>query len=332
VTGFVAGHERKVLLHTLLLLGDIQVSQAADDALRSSDASLNELLRRHQSGDWMEEGEAAQRQNEFAAEHGLLVATEYKLTGGREILIVTAQDRTHTSVLLPDEYQSKEVGIIEGYARWAERYDNWKNPLIAVEEPVMIELLHGSQFKTALDVGTGTGRHAIRLAGNGVRVVGCDLSSEMLKVAQAKSASVGNPLSLIQATTEMSLPFKAECFDLLLCSLVLSHVTNLRECVREFARVHAKGGTCLISEFHPDAITAARWRTSLQETDSLYRLPNMPHTREDYLNAFQDAGYNVKRVIDLRVADVPAGYFPPTMVAEHGGNGLCLIVLAERDG
>lgn len=312
----------------LLTLGEIQVSQAASDALRSSNTSLDDLLHRHQSGDWKEEGEAAQRHNEFATEHGLPVAAEYKITDGQGILIVTAQDRSHTSVLLPDEFQYKEVGVVEGYALWAERYDNWKNPLIAVEEPVMVELFQGLQFKSVLDVGIGTGRHAIRLAQLGIRVVGCDLSREMLKVAQSKSSDE-KALLLVQGTTEVSLPFRKENFDLIVCSLVLSHVSNLRECIQEFARLQTKHGSCLISAFHPDAISTGGWRTSLQETNAIYRLPNMSHTREDYINAFQNAGYNVNQTFDLRVADVPKGHFPPEMVAKNGDKGICLIILAE---
>jgi ubiquinone/menaquinone biosynthesis C-methylase UbiE len=150
----------------------------------------------------------------------------------------------------------------------------------------------------------------------------------MLIVAQSKTSGE-KELSLVQMTTEVSLPFNKESFDLVLCSLVLSHVTNLRECIQEFAHLQTKHGNCLISAFHPDAINIAHWRTSLQETDSMYRLPNVPHTREDYMNAFQDAGYKIKRTFDLQVADVPDGYFPPAMVAEHGDKGFCLVVLAE---
>jgi ubiquinone/menaquinone biosynthesis C-methylase UbiE len=149
-------------------------------------------------------------------------------------------------------------------------------------------------------------------------------------VAQSK-ASDKKELSLVQTTTETALPFHRESFDLILCSLVLSHIANLKVCMQEFARLQARGGNCLISAFHPEAIAAAHWRTSLQETDAIYRLPNMSHTREDYINAFRDAGYKVKQTFDLHVADVPEGYFPPGMVAEHGERGFCLIVLAEYD-
>lgn len=310
-------------------LGQVEVSAAATAALQASGVSLPELLHKHQSGDWHAEGEAAQRHNEFDAQHGLLVAAEYPLPNHRAILIVTAHDRSRTCVLLPDEYQSIEIGIVEGYARWAERYDAWKNPLIAVEAPVVAELLRTLPFRTALDVGIGTGRGALQLAERGAWVAGCDLSPEMLKVAQSKRAPDGNPLALVRATVEASLPFSAEHFDLVLCSLVLSHVANLRACLQEFVRVQTRRGVCLISDFHPEAI-AARWRTSLQEPDRLYRLPNQPHTREDYLEGLQTVGYRIRQVFDLRVADVPVGYFTPEMIAEHGQKGLCLVILAER--
>lgn len=317
-------------MEPLFDLGQIEVSEAAAAVLQASGASLAELLQKHQFGDWHAEGEAAQRHNEFDAQHGLLVAAEYPLPNQGALLIVTAQDRSRTCVLLPDEYQSIEIGVVEGYARWADRYDIWKNPVIAVEEPVVNELLDALQFRTALDVGVGTGRQALRLAERGARVVGCDLSPEMLTVAHSKRTSSGRPLALVRATAEATFPFPAEYFDLVLCSLVLSHVTNLHACLQEFARVQAHSGVCLISEFHPEAI-ATRWRTSLQEPDRLYRLPNRPHTRDDYLDGLRAVGYGIRQVFDRRVTDVPEGYFAPEMVAEHGQKGLCLIIVAERE-
>jgi ubiquinone/menaquinone biosynthesis C-methylase UbiE len=309
-------------------LGNVEVSQAAANALQSSGVSLPNLLHKYQNGNWNDEGEAAQRHNEFAAQNGLLVAAEYRLPDEQGILIVTAQDRSRTRVLLPEEFEYLEVSVTAGYAHWARSYDEWKNPLIALEQPVVTELLDGLAFQTALEVGVGTGRHALRLAQRAVSVVGCDLSSEMLKVAKNKKAADKQPLELVQASLEASLPFPGDCFDLVLCSLVLSHVTGLQACFREFARVQTHSGFCLISAYHPEAI-AVRWRTSILEPEGALRLPNMPHTREDYLEGLQAAGYRIQQVLDLRVKDTPAGYFAADMVAEHGERWLCLVILAE---
>lgn len=58
----------------------------------------------------------------------------------------------------------------------------------------LIELLaaqHGRGSATILDLGCGTGRHAIVLAGRGSAVTGVDVSAEMLQLAERRAAEVG---------------------------------------------------------------------------------------------------------------------------------------------
>lgn len=50
-----------------------------------------------------------------------------------------------------------------------------------------------------LDVGCGTGRHALELVQRGYRVIGLDISSGMLREAQARAGEVSLKLDLIQA-------------------------------------------------------------------------------------------------------------------------------------
>ncbi|RYG24585.1 class I SAM-dependent methyltransferase [bacterium] len=50
-----------------------------------------------------------------------------------------------------------------------------------------------------LDVGCGTGRHAVELAKRGYRVTGIDLSEGMLNVARAKAAVEGVDVKFVQA-------------------------------------------------------------------------------------------------------------------------------------
>jgi ubiquinone/menaquinone biosynthesis C-methylase UbiE len=56
---------------------------------------------------------------------------------------------------------------------------------------------------------------------------------------------------------------------------------------REFYRVLREGGHLLITDFHPDAIADLGWRTHATRPEGTYFLPNMPYTREDYLDAVQ---------------------------------------------
>ncbi len=85
----------------------------------------------------------------------------------------------------------QEVSTQKGYAYWAASYDQENNALIAVEEVYMNSILTQLSFKQVLDVGTGTGRHALKLARGGANVTAIDQSPEMLAVARRKAQDEG---------------------------------------------------------------------------------------------------------------------------------------------
>ena len=74
----------------------------------------------------------------------------------------------------------------EGYDRWAEIYDAEQNWLIYLEEPEVERLMGDVAGLDIVDVGCGTGRHAVRLAERGASVVGVDFSTGMLSRARTK--------------------------------------------------------------------------------------------------------------------------------------------------
>jgi SAM-dependent methyltransferase len=65
-----------------------------------------------------------------------------------------------------------------------------------------------------LDVGCGTGRHAVELAKRGYRVTGVDVSDGMLNVARAKAAVDGLDIRFIQADAT---DFQVETHDAAIC-------------------------------------------------------------------------------------------------------------------
>jgi ubiquinone/menaquinone biosynthesis C-methylase UbiE len=67
------------------------------------------------------------------------------------------------------EREFREISVQEGYALWAVSYDQEQNGLIFLEERQVDRLLAQISFTRVLDVGTGTGRHALKLAGHGER-------------------------------------------------------------------------------------------------------------------------------------------------------------------
>ncbi len=222
----------------------------------------------------------------------------------------------------------QEVSTQEGYALWARVYDEEKNALIAVEEPYVERLLSLLVFENALDVGTGTGRLALKLAHRGGRVTALDQSPEMLAVARQSAEREGLEIDFRLGSLEHGV-FTEQQFDLLTSGLMLCHVPDLMHAARQFAGALQTGGSALITDFHPAAIGYG-WRTSFVRDGGRYVLPNMPHTREGYIEALRANGFKIVEVIDIRVGEVPDGYLPEGFVQRHREKLFGLLILAQK--
>lgn len=75
-----------------------------------------------------------------------------------------------------------------GYDRWAAVYDHDGNPLQALEGPVVRAAVGDVRGLKVLDLGCGTGRHALWLAAAGAHVTGVDFSEGMLAEARGRKA------------------------------------------------------------------------------------------------------------------------------------------------
>ncbi len=104
-----------------------------------------------------------------------------------------------------------------------------------------------------LDVATGTGLVAERLARRGQRVTGVDQSRGMLTEARRR---LGGRVELIEASAD-NLPFPAASFDHLTFTYLLRYVDSPADTLRELARVVRPGGTIASLEFH---VPAGAWR------------------------------------------------------------------------
>jgi SAM-dependent methyltransferase len=98
--------------------------------------------------------------------------------------------------------------------------------------------------RAVLDLGCGNGAYAGELAARaaGARVVGADLSPEMIRQARRR---LGARISLLRADAT-ALPFCHGSFDLVFMSHVLLLVSDIERCVAEVSRCLALGG-CLVA-------------------------------------------------------------------------------------
>jgi len=223
----------------------------------------------------------------------------------------------------------REVSVQEGYALWAASYDQEANGLIALEQRQVERLLASIPFTVVLDVGTGTGRHALQLARRGARVTALDQSPEMLAVARQAAQREGLPIAFHLHSLEDELPFADQQFDLLICALTLSHVPHLPGVLEEFARVAQPKGFLLITDFHPDH-TRYGWRTAFQRDGIKYQLPTVGYTREDYLEALAASGWTILEVTESLVGEIPEEMIPEEIRRAYADKPFCLGILAQR--
>jgi SAM-dependent methyltransferase len=177
----------------------------------------------------------------------------------------------------------------EGYDRWAAIYDGEENPLVSLEESLLGGLLGDVGGLDALDVGCGTGRHALRLAANGARVQAVDFSEEMLARARAKPGA--EAVTFRAHDLARPLPFADRSFDRVLCGLVLDHIADLEGLFREMGRVCRPTGWVVASVMHPAMmLRGVQARFTDPQTGRETRPASCPHQLSDYVMAAVRAG------------------------------------------
>jgi SAM-dependent methyltransferase len=95
-----------------------------------------------------------------------------------------------------------------------------------------------------LEIGIGTGRIALPLAEAGMRIVGVDISLEMLRRLVINAGPSGPPLAVADATR---LPFADHRFASAIASHVFHLIPNWTSAVDELLRVLRPGGILLAS-------------------------------------------------------------------------------------
>ena len=178
-----------------------------------------------------------------------------------------------------------ELDAATGYSAWASTYDSKPNFILAVEEPVVEDLLARIPPGAALDAACGTGRHTGRLIRHGHEVIGVDQSPEMLAQAAVKV-----PQAQFRVGDVTQLPIPDTCVDLVLCALALSHLDDVGEAMAEFRRVLRPGGRLIVTDVHPMMVLLAGQPIFAYKPGELAFVRIHPHQVSDHLRAFATHG------------------------------------------
>ena len=198
--------------------------------------------------------------------------------------------------------EPRVIGTREGYDLWASTYDTMDNWLLAFEEPEVDRALGPVAGLDVLDVGAGTGRHAIRLAAAGARVTAIDFSEEML--AKAREKAGGGSVEWVLHDVNTPLPFAGGTFDRVLSALVLEHIElpRLRPFFAELGRACRAEGRIAVTAMHP-AMFLKGISANFHDEAGEVRPRSYEATISDYVTGAIDAGLRVERLSEHRVDD-----------------------------
>jgi len=163
------------------------------------------------------------------------------------------------------------VALYDSFSQDYDRFVNWQNRL-SFEMSFIVDRIHKSITKQdneirVLDTATGTGMHAIALAGKGFIAAGSDISTGMIEKARSnaikhnqkiyfKTAGFGQNASAFHDHSSL-FPF-----DVLLClGNSLPHVENQQELtitLSDFYSCLSPGGLLLIQSRNFDSILQKR--------------------------------------------------------------------------
>jgi ubiquinone/menaquinone biosynthesis C-methylase UbiE len=189
-----------------------------------------------------------------------------------------------------DNSVSKSEDEIRHHAReeWNAAAPGWKKyrkDMLRWLEPVSDQLMKSSQIsrgQTVLDVATGTGQPALTIAekivGPTGRVIGVDLSPEMLEVAKEEAAYQGLTNVVFQIVEDESLSmFSDDTFDTVVCRNGLMFMPDPVKALKAFRRVLKPGGKASVTVWgSPDKspVMAAVMKTISKHVTDLKLLPS----------------------------------------------------------
>jgi ubiquinone/menaquinone biosynthesis C-methylase UbiE len=150
------------------------------------------------------------------------------------------------------------AGITEIKHRQRKMWASGDYPDVArLIEPVaaeMVERIGVGEGDEVLDVATGSGNVALEAAKAGAKkVVGLDLTPELLHVAKARAAHAGIDIEWLQGDAE-ALPFADASFDKVTSCFGSMFAPQQQQAANELVRTCRRGGTIAVTAWTPEGM------------------------------------------------------------------------------
>ncbi len=175
-----------------------------------------------------------------------------------EIIITTDQNTADDPIsqgsIFDDTEQRSRV------KKYFDQDENWKGEIYKTSNDThaqgvrrrikyifeMMEDLDCFNGSTAIDIGCGPGEYINELINRNCRTTGIDLSTQMLGVCRKKFQNREENITGLLCSDVLSLPFRSETFNIVICVGVLQYVISVSEAINELSRVMVSNGIIVI--------------------------------------------------------------------------------------
>ena len=201
-----------------------------------------------------------------------------------------------------------EKEAIEAYNLWSTSYDHQPgNLMLDLDEEIFSDLLSPIHLKNKVvaDIGCGTGRHWPKiLSQSPAQLTGCDVSEGMLRELNQKFPQART----IQITDNFLSCFADKSCDLIISTLTIAHIENIREVLEAWSRVLKNNSDLIITDFHPSALSSGGKRT-FQHKHSQIAIRNFVHSIDTIKDILFEQGFKVIREEERLVDESVKHYY-----------------------
>ncbi|RLG22566.1 hypothetical protein DRN77_05950 [Methanosarcinales archaeon] len=216
---------------------------------------------------------------------------------------IRVDDRKYTGTKMPDFLleilmdgglvaHRKKQSARDRFGRRSDAYS--KSGILSNKDHLnlIIDLASPEESDSVLDIATGNGFLAFEFAEKVSRVIGCDMTEDMLDIAESirKERKLDNVA--FEVMDAESLRFEDGSFDIVSCRFAFHHFTNPKKVISEMVRVCRNGGKIvLVDGLSSEDPVKSEYHNRIEQIrdPSHVRL----YSRSELIKMLQDAGLRI---------------------------------------
>jgi ubiquinone/menaquinone biosynthesis C-methylase UbiE len=228
----------------------------------------------------------------------ILSSTLSKMSGIKKI----------TNYFLSRFGKQKSTEPEKAYDLWSDSYDNQPgNLMLDLDENLFSEFIFSVDLKNKIvvDVGCGTGRHWKKIfEKKPAQLIGYDVSQGMLEKLRQKFPEAETHYSPGSYLPEL----KNNFCDLIISTLTIAHIKNLRSAFEEWNRILKPDGEIFITDYHPDVLKKGGTRTFKNE-NKIIMIKNYIHSIDSIQKHAKEMLWAVKNFEEIKIGESMKHYY-----------------------